>query len=47
MRILLCCQVGVAALNLRSPELDLYLFADNHTYQDTLRLLQLYNPTEV
>ncbi|CEP03601.1 DNA mismatch repair proteins mutS family domain-containing protein [Plasmodiophora brassicae] len=40
-------QVGVAALNLRSPELDLYLFADNHTYQDTLRLLQLYNPTEI
>eukprot|EP00474_Spongospora_subterranea_P004223 CRZ04681.1 hypothetical protein [Spongospora subterranea] len=40
-------QVGAAILNLRSPELDLFLYTDNQTYQSTLRLVHLYEPVEV
>ncbi|XP_045617926.2 mutS protein homolog 4 [Procambarus clarkii] len=40
-------EVGVAAIDLRSPQLSLAQFSDTHTYTRTLTKLTILNPLEV
>jgi len=45
--LILAKQVGLAAMNIHSPELLLTQSADSPTYVNTMAMLQFYEPTEV
>jgi hypothetical protein len=42
-----CLQVGIAAMNLKRPELLLWQYSDNTTYSNTMMLLNSFDPQEV